>query len=197
MPGRAGKKWRGKIFFFTPDQDFIKKSSLFYARPGFYQKNIFSAKPGFYQKKKIILFCARPGFYQKKIIFFAPNRDFIKKKSSFFAPDRDCIKKIILFCGPCRPGRAGPKKNVPGRAKKLRAGRAVPCRGHPVKSEPIVFGSAAQPFNRQQAGRPTGPWPNLLNFGFASSGGVLPPSHESHVSPPRFIEGNNFLCFFV
>ena len=42
------------------------------------------------------------------------------------------IPKYNLFRSvPSRPCRA--KKNVPGRAKKLRAGRAGPCRGHTEK----------------------------------------------------------------
>ena len=123
----AGKKRPEKNPpFFTPNRDFIKKSILFYARPGFEQKNTF--------------FLRQTGILTKKSFFFAPDRDLSKKIIAFLRQTRILSKKITLFSGPCCQGRAGPKKNVPCRAGKTWPEKIWPfLRQTGILSKKILF----------------------------------------------------------
>ena len=65
----------------------------------------------------------------------------IKKCVSFFVK-RSKKEKVVKKVSFCHAVRAVPDTPVPCRAEKLRAGLAVPCRGHPVNKKNMKSKSA-------------------------------------------------------
>ena len=112
-----------------PGQKNVKKCASFFVKRSKKRKSCQKSASWLVKRSKKGKKCQKSAF----LIVKRSKKGKNCQKSAFLIVKRSKSAKMSKNCraGPCHASRAVPDNPVPCRAEKLRAFRAVPCRGHP------------------------------------------------------------------